>query len=114
MHVDEHGLPALPKSPEERVRPIITLNKTEIKIKEELQKGSEKLRQEASQNLQTFGGSFNPDFYGGKARMEFSTLQNKIDETVNLHFCFIFNRKDIKSYPICLISQRTKINGECF
>ena len=82
IHLEEHNLPAITKSPKEKVRPIITLKKTEIKIKEELQKGSEKLRQEASQNLQTYGGSFNPDFYGGKARMEFSTGQNKFEETV--------------------------------
>ena len=42
--------------------------RTELNIKDELQKGSEMLRQEASQNLQNYGGSFMPDFYGGRNR----------------------------------------------
>lgn len=60
-------------SPQEKVRPIISPIRQEIRIAEELQKGSEMLRKEAAQNLQKFGGHFMPDFYGGKARMDFSS-----------------------------------------
>ena len=52
--------------------------KGEVKFYEEMQKGSEMLRKEATNNLQKFGGSFIPDFYGGKARMEF-TLGSRND-----------------------------------
>lgn len=65
-------LPEIPKSPEDKTRPIIP-QKKEIKVLEELQKGSETLRKEATMNLQKFGGSFMPDFYGGKARMNFTS-----------------------------------------
>ena len=54
----------------------------EIKIYEELQKGSEMLRKEATMNLQKFGGSFMPDFYGGKARMNFT--KNGVDSQVGI------------------------------
>ena len=63
-------LPELPKSPEEKTRPIIQPKK-ELKIHEELQKGSEMLRKEAALNLQKYGGNFMPDFYGAKNRVNF-------------------------------------------
>ena len=56
--------------------PEILKEKKEIKVYEELQKGSEKLRQEATLNLQKFGGNYMPDFYGGKARMLFRDKDN--------------------------------------
>jgi hypothetical protein len=84
----------LPKSPEEKTRPIISPKK-ELSIAEELQKGSEMLRKEATMNLQKFGGSFMPDFYGGKARMDFSSrngYENQVGilskMTVILHSLF--------------------------
>jgi hypothetical protein len=83
LYVEMDNLPQLPKSPEERVRPIISPMRKELSIVEELQKGSENLRNEASANLQKFGGSFMPDFYGGKARMDFSSrmgAENKVSQ----------------------------------
>ncbi|CAI2387608.1 unnamed protein product [Moneuplotes crassus] len=38
------------------------------------------LRKEAANNLQKFGGNFMFDFYGGKARMDFST-RNEVEQT---------------------------------
>lgn len=66
-------------SPHEKLRPIISPLKAEINFKEELKKGSQMLRQEASFNLQNYGGSFMPDFYGGKARMDFSSRNGNQD-----------------------------------
>lgn len=63
-------LPELPKSPQERIKPIVA-HKKELKVHEELQKGSEMLRKEASINLQKYGGNFMPDFYGAKSRVNF-------------------------------------------
>lgn len=78
-------MPLISKSPEEKVRPILSPKRAEFNLKEELQKGSEKLRQEASQNLQQFGGTFMPDFYGGKARLEFLS-NNNFEENVSGQF----------------------------
>ena len=60
--------------------PEILKEKKEIKVYEELQKGSEKLRQEATLNLQRYGGNFIPDFYGGKARMRFGWNEDQVSE----------------------------------
>ena len=83
-------LPEIPKSPEEKTRPIIP-QKKELKIHEELQKGSEMLRKEATSNLQKYGGNFMPDFYGGKARINFLSKPNhesqvRIFITIDLRF----------------------------
>lgn len=67
-------------SPQEKVRPIISPTRKDLSIAEELQKGSQMLRMEATQNLQKFGGSFMPDFYGGKARMDFSSRNANEDK----------------------------------
>ena len=48
-----------------------------------MQKGSEILRKEATNNLQKLGGDFVPDFYGGKARMGF-TLGSRNDFPGNI------------------------------
>lgn len=67
------NLPQIPMSPQQNVTPILSPQRTEVNYMEELQKGSEMLRKEAGDNLQKFGGNFMFDFYGGKARMDFST-----------------------------------------
>ena len=77
-------LPEITNFANERGRATRIKNRAEIKISEELQKGSEILRKEASSNLQKYGGNYMPDFYGGKARMNF-TLNNASNNQVLFH-----------------------------
>lgn len=58
-------------------------NNIEVNYKEELQKGSEKLRKEAAQNLQKFGGNFMFDFYRGNAKIDYSSRNGGTDQVSN-------------------------------
>ena len=103
-------LPEIPKSPEEKTRPIIP-QKKELKIHEELQKGSEMLRKEATSNLQKYGGNFMPDFYGGKSRVNFISKPENETQVRKADVYILF--RIIMKQPICSAA-KIKTNGTCW
>lgn len=84
LFLEYDNLPQIPMSPQEKVRPIISPKRAELSIADALKSGSAMLREEASFNLQKFGGNFMPDFYGGKARMDFG-YKNGLEDLVRLY-----------------------------
>jgi hypothetical protein len=71
-------------SPKGNGRLIISPKRSELDFKQELIKGSQMLRQEASFNLQNYGGSFMPDSYVGNARMDFLSQTSTHDHVCSL------------------------------